>query len=47
MLATCIKKVQIAECDARLMSIKVPDTISRSPKSLEKYKKWKGIVPAH
>ena len=29
-------------CDKKLMMIKVPDTISRPPKSLHDFKRWKG-----
>lgn len=33
---------QIGVCDSRLLSIKVPDVISRPPKSLTDFKHWKG-----
>ena len=29
------------ECDSDLLAIRVPDTISRQPKSLDDYKRWK------
>ena len=29
-------------CERRLLNIKVPDRISRIPKSLSEYKRWKG-----
>lgn len=35
--------MQIQQCDARLLSINVPDTISRQPKTLEDFKHWKGL----
>lgn len=35
--------LQIDLCDKRLLSIKVPDFISRPPKSLSKASQWKGL----
>jgi hypothetical protein len=29
-------------CDRRLLSVKVPDRISRTPRSLSDFKRWKG-----
>ena len=34
--------VQLKQCDRRLLSIHVPDIISRPPKSLTDYSHWKG-----
>lgn len=31
-------------CDKRLLGIKVPNTISRTPRTLEEVKRWKGNV---
>lgn len=36
--------LQIKVCDEKLLSIHVPDIISRTPKSLHDFKKWKGII---
>ena len=34
---------QVGQCDARLLNIKVPDVISRVPKSLSDLQHWKGL----
>ena len=34
--------LQLKICDSRLLNIKVPDRISRAPKTLEDYSHWKG-----
>ena len=31
-------------CDKLLLSIKVPDIISRTPKTLHEFTKWKGVL---
>ena len=36
--------VKLRECDMKLLSIRVPDIISRQPKTLYEYDRWKGIV---
>lgn len=33
---------QIDECDRRLLSIRVPDIVSRLPKTLSDHSRWKG-----
>ena len=40
MMRNC--ELQTDLCDKRLLSIKVPDKISRPPKSLLEYRRWKG-----
>ena len=37
--------LQIDLCDRRLLNIKVPEVISRTPRSLEDFKRWKGKLP--
>ena len=39
---TYLDTLQIKECDGRLLSIRVPDSLSRTPKTLEEYHHWKG-----
>ena len=34
--------LQIAQCNEVLLRIQVPDTISRAPRSLLEFEKWKG-----
>lgn len=36
--------LQLKECDERLLSIRVPDVISRAPKSINDVSKWKGML---
>ena len=39
--------LQRKQCDNRLLAIKVPDIISRPPRSLEDYSHWKGMRWEH
>ena len=34
--------IQIQECNNRLLSIKIPNVISRTPQTLHQFSKWKG-----
>ena len=34
--------LQISKCDRRLLSIKIPNNITRSPQSIHQLVKWKG-----
>lgn len=34
--------LQISKCDRRLLSIKIPNNITRAPQSIHQLAKWKG-----